>query len=102
MSPFLVLSIQSTLSLVVFSLMARWHVAARLQALPREAALVPLLWVQVFRYASLTLYAPGQVNSRIPPDFAATVGLGDLAPAVVALVALVALHVRMKGSIALA
>src|SRR5215468_9530759 len=102
MNPLAVLSIQSTLSLVAFSLIAWWHVEPRLEARSREDALEPLLWVQVFRYAPLTLYAPGQVDSRIPADVAATVGLGDLASAVVALVALVALHGRMKGAIALA
>jgi hypothetical protein len=102
MSPFLVLNIQSTLSLVAFALIAWWHIEPRLQTTSREHALVPLLWVQVFRYAPLALYAPGQVDPRIPADVAAAVGLGDLASAVVALVALVALRLRPKGAIALA
>jgi len=101
MSPFLALNIQSTLSLVAFSLIAVWHVAPRLDARSREGALVPLLWVQVFRYAPLALYAPGQVDPRIPADVAAAVGLGDLASAVAALLALVAVRLRVKGAIAL-
>lgn len=101
MSPFLVLNIQSTLSLVAFALIACWHVEPRLQTRSREEALAPLLWVQVFRYAPLALYAPGQVDPRIPSDVAAAVGLGDLASAVVALVALVALKLRARGAIAL-
>src|SRR5206468_6773644 len=60
-SPFVTLSIQSTFSLVAFALIALWHVAPRLNARSREDALVPLLWLQVFRYAPLALYAPGQV-----------------------------------------
>jgi hypothetical protein len=36
MSPFYVLNIQSTLSLVAFALIARWHVAPRLERLGRE------------------------------------------------------------------
>ncbi len=101
MSPFLVLNIQSTLSLVAFSLIAWWHIEPRLQMRSREDALLPLLWVQVFRYAPLALYAPGQVDPRIPADVAAAVGLGDLASAVAALVALVALQLRAKGALAL-
>ncbi len=101
MSAFHVLTIQSTLSLIAFILIARWHVAPRLAALGREDALVPLLWVQVFRYAPLTLYAPGQVDPRIPTDVAATVALGDLAAGLVALVALLALKLRTPGAIAL-
>ena len=101
MSAFLALSIQSTFSLVAFSLIALWHVAPRLNARSREDALIPLLWVQVFRYAPLALYAPGQVDPRIPADVAAAVGLGDLVSAVAALVALIALRMRAKGAIAL-
>jgi hypothetical protein len=101
MSAFYVLTIQSTLSLIAFILIARWHVAPRLMRLSREDALVALLWIQVFRYAPLTLYAPGQVDPRIPADVAAVVGLGDLASGLVALVALLALKLRMPGAIVL-
>jgi len=101
MSAFHVLAVQSTLSLVAFALIARWHVAPRLATLPREDALVALLWVQVFRYAPLTLYAPGQVDPRIPAEVAAAVAFGDLAAGLVALVALVAVKLRVPGAIAL-
>ncbi len=102
MTPFLVLSIQSTLSLVAFSLIALWHLEPRLRTRSREDALVPLLWVHAFRYAPLALYAPGQVDPRIPADVAAAVGLGDLVSAGVALVALITLRLRAKGAIAVA
>jgi hypothetical protein len=102
MSAFAVLSIQSTLSLVAFALIARWHVAPRLRALSSEDALVPLLWVHVFRYAPLALYAPGQVDSSIPADVAAAVGIGDLISGLLALAALVALRLRAGAAIGLA
>lgn len=101
MSPFVALNIQSTFSLVAFALIALWHVAPRLNVRSREDALVPLLWVQVFRYAPLALYAPGQVDPRIPTDVVAAVGLGDLVSAAAALVALVALRLHAQGAIAL-
>src|SRR2546426_6178436 len=101
MSPFLALSIQSTFSLVAFSLIALWHVAPRLNARSREDALIPLLWVQVFRFAPLALYAPGQVDPRIPADVAAAVGYGDLVSGIAALVALVAVKWRLSGALAL-
>jgi hypothetical protein len=101
MSSFHVLNIQSTLSLVAFALLARWHLAPRLAALPREEALVPLLWVQVFRYAPLALYAPGQVDPRIPGDVAAAVGYGDLISGVLALIAVAALELRARVAVPL-
>ncbi len=100
MSPLHVLATQSTLSLVAFALLARWHVAPRLSTMAREAALVPLLWVHVFRFAPLTLYAPGQVDPKLPADVAATVAFGDLVAALAALVALLAIKGRVPGAIA--
>lgn len=101
MKPFYVLNIQSSLSLIAFALIARWHVAPRLSRLPRPAGLVPLLWVNVFRYAPLTLFAPGQVDPRIPSDAAAIVAYGDLVSGLLALLALCALRLRVRGAIAL-
>jgi hypothetical protein len=101
MSAFNVLNIQSTLSLIAFALIARWHVAPRLAVLSREDALVPLLWVNAFRYAPLTLYATGQVDPNIPPDAVAVIAYGDFISALLALAALVALKLRIKGAIAL-
>jgi hypothetical protein len=87
MQPFCVLAIQSTMSLVSFALIARWYLAPRLAARSREDALVPLLWINVFRYAPLALYAVGQVDPHIPRDVAAAIAYGDLISAVVALIA---------------
>jgi len=53
MSAFSVLSVQSTLSLIAFVLIARWDVAPRLAPLSRDDALVPLLWVNAFRSAAV-------------------------------------------------
>jgi len=53
--------------------------------------------VHVFRYAPLTLYATGQVDSRMPADVAVTVAFGDLAAAIVALVAVLAVKLRRPG-----
>jgi hypothetical protein len=100
MSAFGVLVIQFTLSLVAFTLLARWHVGPRLSSASRETGLVALLWVQVFRYAPLALYATGQVDSRIPSDVAAAVGFGDLISSVGALVALIAVRHRARSATA--
>jgi len=99
MHPFVVLNIQSTLSLISYILIARWHVAPRLAARPREEALVPLLWVHVFRYAPLSLSAVGQVDPRFPQDAAAAIAYGDLISAVLALIALFALRSGVPGSL---
>ena len=101
MDAFVILNIQMTLSLIAYALIAKWHVAPRLAKLPLEASLVPLLWVHVFRYSPLTLFAPGQVSPDIPQDAAATIAYGDLVSGVLALLAIVALRMRLPAAIVL-
>ena len=49
MEPIVLFGIQFTLSLLAYTLIAFWYVVPRLSGLPREAALMPLLWIHVFR-----------------------------------------------------
>ncbi len=101
MPPIVLFGIQFTMSLVIYALAAAWHVAPRLARLPRDAALVPLLWVHAFRVVGGTILAPGAVDAAVPLDFRTMVGLGDLATAALAIVALVALRLHLPGRIAL-
>ena len=101
MQPIVLFGIQFTLSLVAYSLIAFWYVVPRLSGLPREIAIMPLLWLHVFRIAGGTILAPGSVDVRVPSEFRVMIGYGDLATAVLALVALIALRNRFPGAIAL-
>jgi hypothetical protein len=101
MDPIALFAIQFTLSLVAYALIAFWYVAPRLAGVPRELALVPLLWVHAFRVIGGTILAPGAVDAAVPMDFRTMVGLGDMATALLALLALVALRARMSAAIGL-
>jgi hypothetical protein len=101
MNPFWVLNIQSTLSLILFILIARWYVAPRLSSRSRDQAVLPLLWVHAFRYAPLTLLAPGQADPRIPADVVGAVAYGDFVAALFALLAIVAVQLRLRIATAL-
>jgi hypothetical protein len=101
MDPIALFGIQFTLSLVVYALIAFWYVVPRLAGLPRELALVPLLWVHAFRVVGGTILAPGAVDAGVPMDFRTMVGLGDMATALLALLALVALRTRIPAAIGL-
>lgn len=83
-------SIQFSLSLVAYALIAAWYVVPRLSGQPREAALQPLLWVHAFRAAGGAVLAPGAVAAAVPIAFQRMVGYGDLITAAVALFALAA------------
>jgi len=98
MDPLALFGIQFTLSLVAYALIALWYVAPRLAGLPRELALVPLLWVHVFRVIGGTILAPGSVDPGVPMEFRTMVGLGDVTTAVLAVLALVALRNAHAGS----
>ena len=101
MPPFLLFNIQFTLILVAYALIAVWYVVPRLSALPRAVAVVPLLWVHVFRVLGGTILAAGSVDAGVPMEFRTLVGYGDMATGVLALVALIALRIRFPGAIAL-
>ena len=93
--------IQFTLALAAYALIAWWYVAPRLSGLPREVALVPLLWVHAFRIVGGTILAPGAADAAVPAEFRTMIGLGDLTTALLALVALVPLRYRTRWAIAL-
>jgi hypothetical protein len=101
MEPVVIFGIQFTLSLVAYALIAAWYVVPRLSRLPRDIALVPLLWIHAFRIVGGTILAPGAVDAAVPVDFRTMVGYGDLATAFLALLALIALRARLPRAIAL-
>ena len=101
MTPFLVLATQSTLSLILSVLLARWYLAPQLSGRSRDQAVLPLLWIHVFRYAPLTLLAPGQADPRIPPEVIGAVAYGDLVATVFALAAIVAIKMKLRAAIGL-
>jgi hypothetical protein len=101
MEPIVLFGAQFTFSLVAYALIAWWYGAPRLARLPREVALVPLVWIHAFRIVGGTILAPGAVDSAVPSDFRTMIGLGDMATAGVALLALIALRFRLQGAIAL-
>jgi hypothetical protein len=99
--PIVIFSIQFTMSLVLYALVAIWYVGPRLSKLPRSEALQPLLLVHAFRIVGGSILAPGSAGPGVPTDFQTMVGFGDLLTAFVAIVALIAIRYRVPGAIAL-
>lgn len=99
MSPFFLLNLQSTLSLIVFALIAIWHIAPKLSKLRLEDSLIPLLWVHAFRYTPLTLFAPGQVDPNIPQQAVNTIAYGDFLAGILALLSIILLKLRLPWAI---
>jgi hypothetical protein len=102
MSPTALLGVQFTFSLVLFSLVAKWYIWPALNALPTGTALAPLFLVHALRYLPSSAFAPGQVDPRVPRTAMEAIAYGDLASAVVALVAAVLLYYRWGGAVIVA
>jgi hypothetical protein len=90
------------LSLFIFATMAGWYAAPRLRARERADALVPLLWVHVFRYLALQAFRAQQDGFPISDAHLMSIVIGDLAGMAIALAALYALHFRVRIGIWLA
>ena len=101
MQPIVLFGLQFTFSLVAYALAAWWYLVPRLARLPREIALVPLVWIHVLRIAGGTILAPGAVGDAVPMDFRTMIGYGDMLTGLLAIVALVALRHRLRYAIAL-
>jgi hypothetical protein len=99
MKPIVLFSLQFTLSLAAYALIAAWYVIPRLSGKPREAALQPLVWVHAFRMIGGTVLAPGAVGVAVPILFQKMIGYGDLATSALALLALIALRARLTWAI---
>jgi len=92
--PTVLFGIQFTFALIAYALAARWYVVPRLRQLSPAVALVPLVWVHVFRIVGGSILAPGSVGPGVPAEFREMIGYGDMVTAALALVALLALHNR--------
>jgi hypothetical protein len=82
------------MSFVAFGLVAKLYIWPRLRLLERGEALIPLLVPHAFRFVGLSFLVPGVVSPSLPSAFAAPAAYGDLAAAVLAVVAAIALSRR--------
>lgn len=92
MSMLEIFGLQFVLSLIGFSLIAKWYVAPWLAEKPANQALMLLLIPHAFRHLGLVFLVPGVVASTMPDSFAVTAGYGDLASGLLALSSLIVLR----------
>ena len=97
----LIFGMQVVVNLLLYSLVARWHIQPRLKQLPLVAALTPLLLFQVLRTMGATFLLPGVVGTALPEGFAAPGAYGDLIAVTLALVSLFALRRGWRGALIL-
>ncbi len=92
---------QLLVSCGVLALVVAWYVAPLLSKLPRNSALIPLLWVHVPRYVGMTLLVTGMVDSKLPKQFLLGAAYGDLLTAALALICICALRSNWRIAVPL-
>ncbi len=96
-----IFGLQFLLSLVVWSLIAKWLLAPWLEKKSQHEALFWLTLPHAFRHVGMVFLVPGVVAQRLPEAFANPAAYGDLVTGVLALSALIALRTGWAGALAL-
>lgn len=101
MDTLVIFGLQFVMSLILFSLLAKWFLAPWLREKTQSQALFWLTLPHATRYVGMVFLVPGIVSPSLADSFATAAAYGDLAASVFALVVLIALRNRWPGTIAL-
>ena len=82
------------ITLGIFIMVARWYIAPWLAKRERADALIALLWISVFRYVALQIFAAQREGFPISSHGALEIVIGDVAGAAIAFAAIVLLRQR--------
>jgi hypothetical protein len=85
-------------SFVVWGLVARQYFWPALRGRSTADAVRPILFLHAFRFMGLTFLIPGVVSPDLAGSFAREVAYGDLAAAVLALLALAMLNSKLSAA----
>ena len=97
----LILPLSLVMSLVSFSLIAKWYLIPWLNARSRNEALTPLLLLHSFRHIGMAFLIVGVTAEALDPRFANPAAYGDLLAAGLALIALAAVRGNWSGAMPL-
>ena len=84
-----------------FGIVAVLYVWPYLTKLSRNSALIPLLFVHVFRYVGMTLLVAGMIDPKLPREFLSSAAYGDLLAAALALASNFALRSNWRFAVPL-
>jgi len=88
-------------TLAIFITVARWYVVPWLAKRERADALIPLLWVNVFRYVALNVFVAQRDGFPISDHGALEIVIGDVGGAIIAFAAIVLLRQRAFAGVVL-
>ncbi len=90
------------ISLFIYGAIALWYVAPSLNQRTRADALIPLLWVHVFRYVALNVFSAQHTGFPISDAGAMDIVIGDVGGAVIGFITIALLRQRIRVAIPLA
>jgi hypothetical protein len=93
--------IQILTSVFVFGIVAVWYVWPSLTKRSRDSALIPLLFVHVFRYVGMTLLVTDMIDPKLPREFLSSAAYGDLLASALALASIFALRSNWRVAVPL-
>jgi len=87
------------INFVASGVVAKLYLWPRLRGMRREEALLLLAVPHMFRFVGLSFLVPGVVSTSLSPDFARPAAYGDLAAALLAIIAVLALSTRVSWAL---
>lgn len=87
------------INFVASGIVAKLYLWPRLHGMRREEALQLLVVPHMFRFIGLSFLVPGVVSASLSPDFARPAAYGDLAAALLAIIAVLALSTRVSWAL---
>ena len=87
------------INFVASGIVAKLYLWPRLRGMRREEALLLLAVPHMFRFVGLSFLVPGVVSASLSPDFARPAAYGDLAAALLAIIAVLALSTRVSWAL---
>jgi hypothetical protein len=87
------------MNFVASGILTKLYTLPRLRVMNREEALLPLVAPHMFRFVGLSFLVPGVVSTSLSTDFARPAAYGDLAAALLAVIAVLALSARASWAL---
>lgn len=97
----IVFGLSVLMSFAASGLMAALCLWPALQSMTAASALTALMFAHAYRFAGLSFLVPGVVSPSLPAKFALPAAYGDFVAALLAVFAILALHVHMPGALLL-
>jgi hypothetical protein len=101
MNNFVIINLQAILGSISIIIGFKYWIQPRLAKLSFQDALLPLVFINSFRYLGLSFMAKEQFYDGFPIEFLTTVGLWDMATSILAIIASIALKNKWNFAIPL-